>query len=78
MTCPVWRQAAGVSAHRVGRAGQLDIGTVSANALLSEEANAECHTFLGSISSVVNAQKEILIGGRDQLINYSLRSLSLD
>jgi len=44
--------------------------------MLSDEANAEVHEFLGSIQSVVNAQKEILIGGKDQLIRYSLYALS--
>ena len=49
---------------------------MSANAIMSEEANAEVHEFLGSVQSVVNAQKEILIGGRDDLISYSVLSLS--
>ena len=44
--------------------------------MLSEEANAEIHEFLGSIQSIVNAQKEVLIGGRDDLIGYTLRAMS--
>jgi len=59
-----------------GLDADYDGDTVSANALLSEEANAEVDGFLNSIQSVVNAQKEILIGGKDQLITYSLFSLS--
>ena len=49
---------------------------MSANAIMSEEANTEVHEFLGSVQSVVNAQREILIGGRDDLISYTLIAMS--
>jgi len=61
-----------------GLDADYDGDTVSANAIMSEEANMEIHNFLGSLQSVVNAQKEILIGGRDQLIGYTLFALSKD
>jgi len=66
----------GVDAHRAGVTLQLDKETTSANAILSDEANAEIHQFLGSVQSVVNAQKELLIGSRDDLIAYTMLALS--
>jgi hypothetical protein len=66
------------TARLAGLDGDFDGDTVSANALLSDEANEEVHEFLNSIQSVVNTQKEILIGGRDHLVAYSLRSLSVE
>lgn len=59
-----------------GLGGDFDGDTVSANAVLSIEANDEVHKFLGSIQSVVNSQKELLIGSRDDLISYFCLSAS--
>lgn len=64
------------TARLKGLDGDYDGDTVSANIPMSIEANAEIHDFLGSLQSIVNAQKEILIGGRDDLIAYTLRALS--
>lgn len=60
-----------------GLGGDFDGDTVSANAIISEEANAEIDEFLGSVRSILNSQKQLLIGARDDLIGYSLRSLSI-
>lgn len=54
----------------------FDGDTMSANVLLSDEANLECRDFLNSVQSVVNAQKDLLIGGNDHLISYTVLALS--
>ena len=64
------------TARLKGLDGDYDGDTTSANAILSDEANNELNTFLGSVLSVVNAQKELLIGARDDLIAYTMLALS--
>lgn len=61
----------------VGLGGDFDGDMTSANYIMSDESNQECDQFLGSIRSIINSQKELLIGSRDDLIGYTLRALSL-
>jgi hypothetical protein len=61
-----------------GLGGDFDGDTVSVNVVMSDEANAELHEFLNSPRSILNSQKQLLIGAQDDLIGYTLRALSLD
>ena len=66
------------SSRLKGLDADFDGDTMSANAIMSDEANAEVHDFLNSIQSVVNAQRELLIGAKDDLVNYTIRALSIE
>ena len=59
-----------------GLQADYDGDTVSANVVMSDEANAECAAYLNSAQSVVNSQRQLLIGGNDDLIAYTLLALS--
>jgi hypothetical protein len=76
MICPIGKAYGGCHSAPGWSLHQLDKGTVSATVILSDEANQEVDTFLNSIQSVINAQKQLLIGARDDLIGYTLLGLS--
>jgi len=76
MICSIGKAYGGCHSTPGWSLHQLDKRTVSATAILSDEANQEIDTYLNSLQSIVNTQQQIQIGGKDDLVAYSLLGMS--